>query len=114
MTALVVGKMDRQISLQTASTSQDPDTNEEIQTWTDEWIAAEWLPAGTREAWQAQQRLAAYVDGVFRIHYRTPPPTPEVAQVVFEGRTYDIKGVIEIGRRQGLELVAVARGEAVQ
>lgn len=106
-----VGKLDRQIVLQEATVTQDPDTNEEVQTWDDTTIAAEWLPGNPLEAYRAEHRLAAYIDGIFRIHYRDPRPAPESHRVVFEGRTYDLKGVTEIARKRGLELSVVARGE---
>ena len=75
-----------------------------------ESLPAEWLPASTREAYQAQQRLAAYIDGVFRIRYRARPQ-PETQRIVFEGRTYDIKPAIELGVREGWDIPAVARAE---
>jgi SPP1 family predicted phage head-tail adaptor len=105
------GQMDREISLETATKTQDPSSGEEIITWAGEIIWARWLPAGTREAWQAQQRLSAFVDGVFHIYDKSPRPTPEGSRVVFDGRIYDVKGVVEIGRGEGLELDVVARGE---
>jgi SPP1 family predicted phage head-tail adaptor len=33
-------------------------------------------------------------------------------RVTFDGRTYDVQGVKEIGRREGLEITATARAEA--
>lgn len=107
------GDMDREIVLQTATTTQDESSGEMVIDWdtVNETIWAQWLPAGTREAWQAQQRLASYVDGVFHIYDRSPRPTPEGHRIVFEGRVYDIKPPIEIGRGEGLEIPVVARGE---
>lgn len=111
---LNAGQMDREITIQTATKTQHQQTGEEAIDWDDveETIWAQWLPAGSREAWQAQQRLAAYVDGVFRIYDRSPRPTPESTRIVFDDREYDVKGVVEIGRGEGLELAVVARGEA--
>lgn len=110
---LNIGQMDREIILQTATKTQDTASGEEVIDWdsVSETIWAQWLPAGTREAWQAQQRLASYVDGVFRIYDRSPRPTPESSRIVFEGRAYDVKPVIEIGRGEGLDVPVVARGE---
>ena len=110
------GACDREITLQTATKTQDPDTGEELIDWDDldDPIWAQWLPAGTREAWQAQQRLGAYIEGVYRIYDRSPRPTPESSRIIgHDGRTYDIKGVVEIGRGDGLDLAVVAHGEAV-
>lgn len=107
------GDMDREIVLQTATKTQDTSSGEEVIQWglLNETIWAQWLPAGTRESWQAQQRLGAFVDGVFRIYDRQPRPTPSNSRVVFDGRDYDVKGVVEIGRGEGLELVVTARGD---
>ena len=109
------GNLDREIILQTATKTQDSSTGEELIDWDDvqETIWAQWLPAGTRESWQAQQRLGSYIDGVYRIYDRTPRPTPESSRIIgHDGRTYDVKPVIEIGRGEGLEIPVVARGEA--
>lgn len=72
---------------------------------------AEWCPAGTREAWQAQQRLSSYVDGVFRMYDLDPRPTPDNSRILFDGRYFDVKPYVEIGRGAGLEIPVVARGE---
>jgi SPP1 family predicted phage head-tail adaptor len=106
------GRLTRTITLQTATATQDPSTGEALVDWTAiaESLPAEWLPANTREAYQAQQRLAAYIDGVFRIRYRARPQ-PDTQRIVFDGRTYDIKPPIELGLREGWDIPAVARAE---
>lgn len=107
------GRLNRRITLQTATRTKDEDTGEELVDWTVRPVRlpAEWLPGGTREAFQAQQRLAAYIDGVFRIRYRERP-SPENNRIVFDGRTYDLQPPIEIGLREGWDIPAVARAEA--
>lgn len=108
MSGLNAGDLDREIVLQTATRVQSA-SGEPIVTWgADETVWAEWLPAGTKEAWQAQQRLGAYVDGVFRIYDKTPRPTPDDMRILFDGRVFDIKPYIEIGRSEGLEIPVVA------
>lgn len=99
--------MDREVVLQTGTTSRDPDSGELLITWHDELIWAQWLPAGTREAWQAQFRLGTYIDGVFRIYDREPRPTPDLSRIVFDGRTFDLKPYIETRRGRELEIPAV-------
>lgn len=113
MSGLDAGLMDREVVLKTAVKSQDEDTGEELIDWDqlDETLWAQWLPAGTREAFQAQERLGAYVDGVFRMYDHDPRPTPDASLILFDGRLYDVKGVVEIGRGEGIDVVAVARGE---
>lgn len=108
------GDLDRLIVLQTAATVQGT-SGEVTYDWdnaTSTNVWAQWLPAGTREAWQARERLAAYVDGVFHIYDRATRPSPEANRILFEGRVFDVKPWIEIGRREGLQIPVVARGEA--
>lgn len=110
-TSFNAGYMDREIVLQTATKTQDPVSGEELISWSGVTVWAQWLPGGTREAWFAQQRLSAYVDGVFRIYDRQPRPTPEGSRIVFEDRVFDVKPPMEIGRGEGLEIPVVAHGE---
>lgn len=109
------GDLDREITLITGVKSQDAGTGEEVIVWdaavTGVTLWGQWLPAGTKESWQAQQRLGAYVDGVMRLYDISPRPTPDGTRLVFDGRTFDIRGVTEIGRGDGLELSIVARAE---
>lgn len=119
MALINAGDLDREIVLQIASDEQSA-SGEPIRTWnnvTGETIDgngtiwAEWLPAGSKEAWQAQQRLGSYVDGVFRIYDRATRPTPDASRILFDGRVFDVKPYLEIGRGEGLEIPVVARGE---
>lgn len=61
------------------------------------------------EKWVAQQ-VKAELDTTFAIHYRDD--VSPVNRIVFEGREYDILQVLEIGRRESLDIVAKARAEA--
>lgn len=110
MSGLDCGRMDSEIVLQTATKTQDARTNEELVTWGgDETIWAQWLPAGTREAYLAQQRLDTAIDGVFRIYDRETRPTPDGTRILFDGRVFDVKPYVEIGRGDGLEIPVVGR-----
>lgn len=110
---LNAGDLDREIRLQTATRTQDPDSGEEVIDWDDieeETLWAQWLPAGTREAYYAQQRLEAQIDGVYRIYYRTPKPDATLNRIVDdEGTVFDLKPPIEIERKEGWEIPVVAR-----
>lgn len=105
------GQMDREITIQVATKTQDAATGEEIRTWSDdETVWAQWFPKSTTEVYRAQSRLEAYIDGLYRIYWRETEPTPESYRVIgHDGRTYDIKGVSEIGRQEGWELSVVAQ-----
>ena len=74
-------------------------------------LYAEWLPGSTVEAYRAQQRLEAYIEGIFRIE-PIDRPDPASQRIIWEGRAYDIKGVVEIDRGDGWELAVTSRGAA--
>lgn len=107
------GDRDREIVLQTATKTQDTNTGEELIDWDDvdeQTLFAQWLPGNTREAYFAQQRLQATIDGVFRLEPITRP-SPANQRIVMDDITYDIRGVSEIGRGEGWEVVVSARGD---
>lgn len=113
MGGLNAGEMDREIVLQKAPVIQTA-SHATVLDWdnaTETTVWAQWLPAGTSEAWRAQQRLASYVDGVFRIYDLSPRPTPHDTRISFDGKYFDIRPYVEIGRGEGLEIPVVARGE---
>jgi head-tail adaptor len=107
------GLRDREITLQTATKTQDADTGEEVIDWDelDVTLYAQWLPGNTRESFYAQQRLAAHVDGIFKIEYIEPKPNPSTQRILWDGDIYDMKPAVEIGRREGWEIPVVARVE---
>lgn len=113
MTLLNAGQLDREIVLQRGTFTQsasgqetiDWDSAERVRVW------AQWLPADTRESWQAQRRFGAYIDGVYQIYFREEP-RPDTTRIIgHDGRIYDLKGAMEIGRMQGWLLAVVARAE---
>ena len=117
MAGLSSGDLDREITLQMGTPSQSDASGEETMTWaavTDEvnaggYVDAQWFPAGTRETWQAQERIGATVDGVYRIQDRAVRPTPSNYRIIgHDGRVYDIKPYVEIGRGEGLDIPVTA------
>ena len=105
------GRLDRRIVIQRATTSADA-FNQPLETFAalaTVWAAA--VPVSDGERMKAGQTLAGKMTR-FTIRYSS-----EVADVdprdriVFDGRTYDIAGVKELGRREGLEITATARAE---
>lgn len=98
------GILDRRITLQRFATAQDP-TGDVIETWVDlaeVWAAVE--PLGGLERLQAAQ-LTASIDTRFTIRYR-PDLTAALHRIRYDGKLYDIVAVIELGRREGLQLDA--------
>lgn len=80
-------------------------------------VATDWASLATVRAELVSNALteAGYAFGeadnaalVFRIRYRTDLSTSD--RVTYQGRAYDLVGIVELGRRRGLEL----RCEAVQ
>ncbi len=96
------GDLDRQITLQRYSLSRDQ-WNQPISAWADFATAwASWRRASSNERLAASQ-VTAVVTDVFEIYW-----SPEVAdlnpkdRLSYDGQTYDIAEVTEIGRREGL------------
>lgn len=105
------GKLDRRISILRASMSRNS-FNEQVATWEPigtVWAAA--VPVMDAERLRAGETLAS---SKFRFTVRSSALTVTVDprdRIVFGNRTFDINGVKEIGRKQGLEITATARAE---
>ena len=103
------GQLDRQVELQAKTVSQD-DHGEEIETWTG--IATIW--AGRKDLrgkeFFAAKQLSAEIACRWHVRYRNDI-TPDASRLVYEGNIYDVLAVIELGRREGLELMTDARVE---
>lgn len=105
------GELDRRITLKRASITRAP-SGAEVKTWsTLKSLWASRRRASARET-LASAEIAAAVTDVFEVRWGSAwadlSPTD---RLVFEGRTYDIASVDEIGRREGLRINAVARAE---
>lgn len=105
------GNLDRRITLQRATVTRD-EYNAEVSTWaTLATVAASYEPIKDGERFRAGER-AADMSTRFQVRYSSDVSglTAE-DRLIFEGRTYEIEHVKEIGRREGLELTTVARGD---
>lgn len=114
MSGINAGELDREITLITGVKTQDSGSGAEVITWDADagnTVWAQWLPAGSREVWQAQSRLEATAAGGFKIYAISPAPTPDGTRILYQDRLYDLQGVTEIGRGEGYELIVVARAE---
>lgn len=103
------GKMDRRITFERAIESQAA-SGEQVLTWVaDSTVWAEVEPLAGTELFRAQQ-LGAKVDTRFRVRWMGAPAiTPdEKVRILYGLRYYDIRSVVEIGRREGLEILAEA------
>ena len=106
------GKLDRRITLQRASTTKNG-FNEDVEAWGD--IATVWAsatPVSDAERVRAQQ-VGAVISMRFQIRFSTAvadlSPTD---RLTYNGKTYNITAVKELGRREGLEITAATRSDA--
>jgi SPP1 family predicted phage head-tail adaptor len=102
------GELDRRITLQTRSTSKSGttgSTSEQFTTLATVWAQVKDLRG--RE-FAAARQVNAEITTVFRIRWRTG--VNELGRILYNGRTYDVVAPpAEIGRREGLEIMATAK-----
>lgn len=102
------GKLDRRITIEQAAYSQD-DFGQEQPVWTTfAERAAQRMDMKGTERFAANQVMAT-ITATFRIRYL--PGLKPTMRIVHEGKTYDITGIAELGRRRGLEITATARAD---
>jgi SPP1 family predicted phage head-tail adaptor len=99
------GKLDRRIELQSATITNDPDNNEEIQTWATYATVWAWMQFHKSDEGEAASREYAEMGLYFTIRWRSDVSAEH--RVVYEGENYEIIGrPREIGRRQWLKIHA--------
>jgi SPP1 family predicted phage head-tail adaptor len=100
------GDLDRAIRIERATVVQN-EFGEEIQTWrTVAECRAQVVPLRGAERFQSRQEFAT-AETHFRIRYRSGiKPTD---RIVYDGQTYDITDIREIGRRVGLDIMATLK-----
>lgn len=106
------GDLDRRITIRRATTSVDPGSGQQIETWADlVTVWASWRRASARETLAAAE-LSAQVTDIFEVRWSavTATVTP-LDRVLYNGRTYDIAEATEIPRRKGMMLRGSARAE---
>lgn len=100
------GRLDRRITLLRRDTTVD-DWNQQVDTYTTvATIWAEVRDAGAKEREEADQKVTVRPK-VFTIRHRSDVTT--MHRITYEGDTYEITGFTEIGRKEGLRIMAVAR-----
>jgi SPP1 family predicted phage head-tail adaptor len=101
------GALDREIVIQTDTVTQSG-TGEPSHSWaTLATVWAQKVERGGREFHQAQQ-LSAETQAVFRIRHRTDV-APGLERVSYNSMTWDILHVMEVGRREALDLLCKAQ-----
>ena len=100
------GTLDRRVRIEQETTSQDG-FGEPVVTWAVlDVVAAQVKPIRGQERFQAQQ-VSAEATTRFRIRHRTD--LTEKMRLLHDGEAYDIVAILEIGRREGLEILAKAK-----
>ena len=105
-------RLDRKITLQRFTYTTDPGSGEQVKTWST--LAAVW--ASKRDVSDSERVASAEVSAEIgtRFQIRWDSAWSDLNpkdRVVYDGRTYDIVGVKELGRREGLEISAIARAD---
>lgn len=103
-----IGLLDRRIEIQEIIESQN-EAGETIEvpvklfeTW------AQVIEMRGTERFTSQQTVAQ-AETKFKMRYR--PNISAKSRIIYNNQVYDITGVLEIGRREGLELHARSRGD---
>lgn len=108
------GKLDRRISIEAVSYTTAGDGSQ-IETWAEITTCfAERENQGATERFAASQTLAD-VDTLFRIRWDTwlvDRLNPKSHRIAYGDRTYNILGIAEIGRKEGLHIGCKSRGDA--
>ncbi len=109
--AVTAGKRDRLVTIERKSATLD-DYGGEIEGWAPLikiWSSA--APVRDSERWQAGE-LAAHITMRFVLPWNALTSTIDPRdRIVFDGVIFDIAGVKEIGRREGVEISAAARAD---
>lgn len=106
------GQLDRRISILRATVAADG-FNEQVETWGE--IATVWAHAAPVMDAEKQRAGETLASKSYRFTIRYSSDVSDVDprdRVTFDGRTYDLQGIKEVGRREFLELTAVARAES--
>jgi SPP1 family predicted phage head-tail adaptor len=99
------GILDRRVVIESYTTAQD-EVGEPVKSYTTlDTVWAQVRPLRGQERFVAQQEYAE-VTTRFRLRHRTD--IDEKMRLVYGGDEYDIVAILEIGRREGLEILAKA------
>jgi SPP1 family predicted phage head-tail adaptor len=103
---MIAGRMDRRIALYHRVIAQDTQ-GQQVETWPTAYVSvwAEKLDVRGREYFSAQTTNADLATR-FRIRWRNDVLATD--RLTLDGLSYNVSQVSEIGRRDGLELFAVA------
>jgi SPP1 family predicted phage head-tail adaptor len=103
------GRRDRLVELRHRVVALDPSSGQEVESWPEAYatVWAEKIDVRSRE-FLAGSVAVGEITTTFRILYRTDVLSTD--RIVYGGLAYNIQPPIEIGRREGLELMATVIG----
>lgn len=101
-----IGRMDRRITLQSATVVQDQ-WNHPVQTWAD--VATVWATKAPRKSTEPTEVKQVVNLNVVEWYIRHRTDIDAGDRVSYAGNFYDITGVQEIGRAEGLRLTTELR-----
>lgn len=105
------GELDRRITILQLTVTRSGLGDEVKSRSTLATVWAKVLPVSGREFANATvEQLLTEKTLRFRIRYLASARNDTKLQIVYDGQTYDVKHIAEIGRRVGLELVGVVLG----
>lgn len=107
------GNLDRRVTIQREGAPTDngiEETDGVLADYATRW--ASWKPANGREVFENLGREAK-AGGTFWLRYDSETAAiEETDKVLFDGRLWDIIGIQEIARREGIELIVAAGDDA--
>ncbi len=99
------GRLSRRIAIQSVVETLDG-YGEPIKAWTTVYtVYAEVTPLRGDER-ALNQQLVSRADTKFRIRYNSDMTITEKHRLVFDSENYDITAILEIGRKEGWEILA--------
>lgn len=109
------GKLDRWVTIQRATVTQDPGSGENVETWgTFATLRAAYKPVSDGEKFSAGE-VTATLSARFTVRWSTAwDDISSLDRLTFEGRNFDIVGAKEVeaeGRRRFIEITTSARSE---
>lgn len=101
------GRLDRRVTIEQVSRANDT-FGDPIETWTVlDTVWADVRPIRGSEPFQGEQ-FQARADTRFRMRYRSD--VDAAMRLRYRGDLYGIVSILELGRQEGLEILAFARG----
>lgn len=109
---MFAGSLDRRLEWQRATGVTVDGTGGEAKTWTR--LFETWCCKAAARGLELVQSMESTEEEVTVLQFRWRPDLQVTDRVVFEGRTWNIQGLTEIGRRDGYEVTLKTRKDAGQ